>query len=81
MLTKCESEQAVTNIDCTSTLEEWAETLTLPQTSDFIKSLQESLSQISKNANLRLVFEILMLDMPRKEEKTRHAILPMPVTL
>jgi len=81
MLTKCDSAQTVTNIDYASTLEEWAETLTLPQTRNFIKSLQESLSQISKNANLRLVFEILMLDMPRKEEKTRHAISPMPVTL
>ena len=81
MLTKCGSKQAITNVDHISTLEEWAETLTLPEIKDFINSLQESLSQVSKNANLRLVFEVLMLNMPRKEGKPRHVISSMPVTL
>jgi DNA polymerase-3 subunit delta' len=81
MLTKCGSIQAIINVDHISTLEEWAKTLTLPETKDFINSLQESLSQISKNANLRLVFEILMLNMPRKEGKRRHVVLSTPVAL
>jgi DNA polymerase-3 subunit delta' len=81
MLTECDSRQAITNVDHISTLEEWTQTLTLPETKDFINSLQESLSQISKNANLRLVFEILMLNMPRKEAKRGHVISSMPVTI
>lgn len=81
MLTKCGSKQAITNIDYTPTLEERAQTLSLLEIKDFINSLQQSLSQISQNANLRLVFETLMLDMPRKEEKTGHTMSPVPVTL
>jgi len=81
MLTKCGSEDAITNVDYGATLEDWAEILTLPETVDFINSLQKSLSQISQNANTRLVLETLMLDMPRKEGKTAHAISPTPVAL
>ncbi len=71
MLTKCGCRQAITNVDYALSLEEWGQTLSLPEVKDFIHSLQKSLGQISRNANLRLVFEILMLDMPRKEGKIR----------
>lgn len=81
MLTKCGVEQAITNVDRIPTIEGWAQTLTLLQTKDFINSLQKSLRQISLNANLQLVFETLMLDMPRKEGKTGHTIPPLPVSL
>lgn len=79
MLTKCSYQQGVTNIDQTSTLEKWARMLSLHEIKGFIVSLQESLKQISRNANLRLVFEILMLDLPRKEYKAGYDISsPVP---
>jgi DNA polymerase-3 subunit delta' len=79
MLTKCGCKQAVTNIDYISVLEQWDEVLNLSEVRDFIDSLQKSLDQIAINANLRLVFEILMLSIPRKERAPGHAALPEPV--
>jgi DNA polymerase-3 subunit delta' len=79
MLTKCGCKQAVTNIDYMSVLEQWDEVLSLSEVRDFIDSLQKSLDQIAINANLRLVFEILMLSIPRKERALGHAGLPEPV--
>jgi DNA polymerase-3 subunit delta' len=76
MLTKCSHKQGVTNIDQIATLEKWAQMLSLQEIRRFIASLQESLAHISKNANLRLVFEILMLDMPVKECKAGCQISP-----
>lgn len=79
MVTKCACEQAVTNIDHTATLEKWAQMLNLQEVKDFIDSLQKSLIHISKNVNSRLIFEILMLDMPRKEERNGHTTHSLPV--
>jgi len=79
MLTKCGCKQAVTNMDYISALEQWEEVLSLSEVRDFIDSLQKSLNQIAINANLRLVFEILMLSIPRKERAPGHAALPEPV--
>ena len=81
MLTKCSCAQAVTNIDYTSILEEWAQKLTIQEIKDFIDSMLQSLSHISRNANLRLVLEILMLDMPRKEEKAGFEMSSIPANL
>jgi DNA polymerase-3 subunit delta' len=79
MLTKCGCKQAVTNIDYMPVLEQWDEVLSLSDVRDFIDSLQKSLNQIALNANLRLVFEILMLNIPRKERAPGQATLPGPV--
>ena len=81
MLVKCDCKHAVINIDSISPLEEWALELNLLEIKRFIDRLQESLNQIAKNANPRLVFEVLILDMPRKEGKSGHAIVSMPGTL
>jgi DNA polymerase-3 subunit delta' len=67
MLTKCGCKQAVINIDYVSVFEQWVEVLSLPEVRDFIDCMQNSLDQIAQNANLRLVYEILMLNIPRKE--------------
>ena len=75
MLAKCDCKQDVTNVDQISTLGKWAQVLSLQEIYGFINSLQESLAQISRNANIRLIFEILMLDMPRKEYKGGYGIL------
>jgi len=76
MLTKCGCKQAVTNIDYIPVLEQWDEVISLPEVRDFIDSLQKSLNQIAVNANLRLVFEILMLNIPRKERVPGQVISP-----
>lgn len=78
MLTKCGYRQAITNIDHATTLEEWAQILSLPDIKEFLINLQKSLTQISRNANLRLVIETLLLDMPRKEVKHGHTISSLP---
>jgi DNA polymerase-3 subunit delta' len=76
MLTKCGCKQAVTNIDYMPVLEQWDEAISLQEVRDFIDCLQKSLNQIALNANLRLVFEILMLNIPRKERAPGKATLP-----
>jgi DNA polymerase-3 subunit delta' len=78
MLNKCGCEQAI-NVDYTSKLEEWAQVLSLLEIRNFINSLLQSSMQIAVNANLRLVFEILMLNMPKKERLLGNTKQPMPV--
>ncbi|UCH51544.1 MAG: DNA polymerase III subunit delta' [Chloroflexota bacterium] len=81
MLTKCDCKHAIANVDHTPTLEKWAQALSLLEIRNFINSLHKSLSQIAMNANLRLVFEILMLDMPKKEVKQGQKISSEPVVV
>jgi DNA polymerase III subunit delta' len=76
MLTKCGCQLAVANIDYILVLEQWSEVLSLAEARDYIDCLQKSLSQIAQNANLRLVFEILMLSMPRKERAPGQVTIP-----
>ena len=81
MLTECGCEHAITNVDYTSILERWAQVLSLLEIKDFINRLQQALNQIAINANLRLVFEILMLNMPRKERAVGQTTSPTPIKL
>ena len=81
MLAKCSSKHAITNVDHISVFEKWAQVLSLLEIRNFIKSLQESLNRIAVNANLRLAFEILMLDMPKKEGALRDTLLSPPITV
>jgi DNA polymerase-3 subunit delta' len=69
MLTKCGCKH-ITNIDYILKLEKWAQALSLLEIRNFINSLRQSLNQVAANANLRLIFEILMLNMPKKEGGT-----------
>jgi len=80
MLNKCGCKQTTTNVDYISKLEEWAQVLSLLEIRNFIDSLRQSLNQIALNANLRLVFEILMLNMPKKEMVLGNTTLPTPVS-
>jgi len=66
MLAKSGCEQTITNVDRITEIEKWAQILSVPETRDFIGSLQKALDQIAMNANLRLVLEVLMLDMPKR---------------
>ncbi|MBC8276181.1 MAG: hypothetical protein H8E40_14590, partial [Chloroflexi bacterium] len=79
MLTKCGCKHT-TNIDYISKLEKWAQVLSLLEIRNFIDSLRQSLNQIAVNANLRLIFEILMLNMPKKEGALGNTTLPTPVS-
>ncbi len=81
MLTKCDCKHAIANVDHIPILEKWAQALSLLEIRNFINSLHKSLSQIAMNANLRLVFEILMLDMPKKEVKQGQTISSEPVVV
>jgi DNA polymerase-3 subunit delta' len=57
------------NYDLLSKLGEYAQEFDIVDIIRFIDCLYKSLDQISQNANLRLVLEVLILDMPRKEDK------------
>jgi DNA polymerase III gamma/tau subunit len=77
MLVKYNCKQAIVNVDSLPAIEEWAQVLSLAEISDFMGCLHRSLDQISKNANIRLVLEVLMLDMPKKEG-VGHGAVSMP---
>jgi len=67
MLVKCDCQESIINVDSLPVIEEWAKALNLIEINDFIGCLQTSLDQISLNANVRLVLEVIMLNMPKKE--------------
>lgn len=67
LLARCDCQESITNVDSLPMIEEWAQALNLIEINDFIGCLQTSLDQISRNANIRLVLEVLMLNMPKKE--------------
>ena len=77
MLIKCGCNQSIINMDYIPLLEKWNELLSLLEVRDFIDCLQKSLYQIALNANLRLIFEILMLDIPKKERAAEISSVPI----
>ncbi len=81
MLTKCDCKHAATNVDYVSVFEKCAQVLSLSEIRNFIDALHESLQQIAANANLRLVLDILMLDMPKKEGVLKDIQLPSLITV
>jgi DNA polymerase-3 subunit delta' len=74
MLLKYNCEDAVTHIDKLNDIRTWANMLTVLEIKDFIDSLNKMLIYLSYNANLHLLFEVLMLDMPRKEKRADYAL-------
>jgi DNA polymerase-3 subunit delta' len=74
MLLKYNCEDAVTHIDKLNDIRTWANMLTVLEIKDFIDSLNKMLVYLSHNANLHLIFEVLMLDMPRKEKRADYAL-------
>jgi DNA polymerase-3 subunit delta' len=69
LLVKVGLNEAITNIDISSTIVEQARCYSLAQIKNFINSIQAAGEQLKQNANPRLVLEVLVLDMPRKEER------------
>ena len=73
MLVWCGCREHVTNIDRITTLEEWAHAMELQAISNFIDHIELSQEALSRNANIRLLFETLMLEMPRTNGTNREA--------
>lgn len=67
MLVKIGCRDLITNIDRLARLAEMAQGYRLAQIRAFIESLQAAAEQLRQNANPRLVLEVLMLDIPKKE--------------
>lgn len=64
LLIKNDCANNIINMDYSITLEKWSDVFDIVLIKDFIENLQYSLSLISKNANIRLILEVIMLDMP-----------------
>ncbi|MFC1906406.1 ATP-binding protein [Chloroflexota bacterium] len=68
LLIKVGCNEAITNVDLEATLVEMTRSYNLTQIRTFINSIQVAGEQLIKNANPRLVLEVLMLGMPKREE-------------
>ena len=66
LLIKNGCQESVINIDFMPVLEKWSRILSTAEIRDFIDNLQDSLLLIKKNANIRLLLEVILLDMPSK---------------
>jgi DNA polymerase-3 subunit delta' len=70
MLVKAGCHNDITNVDLEATLIKMAEDYSLAQLRTFIDSIQAAKGQLRQNANPRLVLEVLMLSIPRKERRS-----------
>ncbi len=75
LLVKVGLSEAITNIDISTTIVDWARDYSLAQIKDFISNIQAAGEQLRQNANPRLVMEVLMLNMPRKEGRSKETAL------
>jgi DNA polymerase-3 subunit delta' len=73
MLLKYNCEDAIINLDKINDIKLWANMLTILEIKEFISSLNRMLVNLSYNANLHLLFEVIMLDMPKKEKRADYA--------
>lgn len=68
LLIKNGCRESITNVDLTQVLDKWSKLLSIEEIKNFIENLQQSLLLIKKNANIRLLLEAILLDMPSKTE-------------
>jgi DNA polymerase-3 subunit delta' len=71
LLVKVGCLDAITNIDVETMLVQRAKGYSLAEVKGFIDHLQAAQEQLDRNANPRLVLEVLMLNIPRKEGEGR----------
>lgn len=69
LLVKAGCIQFVTNIDRETGLREYAECYSLIDIRGFMEAVRAALQQLEQNANPRLVLEVLMLNMPARNEQ------------
>lgn len=72
LLIKYNCNEAINNLDRVNDLKSWANMLTVIEIKEFIDELNRSLKYLSYNANLHLLFEVLMLDLPKKEKRAEQ---------
>jgi DNA polymerase-3 subunit delta' len=77
LLVKGGCKEYIVNIDYISTIETWARTLTLSEISNFAAYIGQSLDALSRNANVRLLFETIMLEMPLKNNMALNRPMEM----
>jgi DNA polymerase III gamma/tau subunit len=66
---------AMVNIDFMDALKEMAQAFSLAQIRAGIRAIEDAGEQLKLNANPQLVLEVLMLSIPRREEKIQKAPL------
>jgi len=74
MLVKVGCGDTITNVDLEARLVEMVRGYSLTQIKAFIDSIQAAGEQLRQNANPRLVLEVLMLDIPRKEGRSEQNV-------
>jgi len=74
MLVKVGCSDTITNADLEVRLVEMVRGYSLAQIKAFINSIQTAGEQLRQNANPRLVLEVLMLDIPRKEGRSEQNV-------
>ncbi|MFC1915633.1 ATP-binding protein [Chloroflexota bacterium] len=74
MLVKISCSALITNADQSAALVEMASGYSLIQIRAFVDSIQAAGEQLRQNANPRLVLEVLMLDMPGKEGRSKERL-------
>jgi DNA polymerase III subunit delta' len=78
LLIKYNCDGAICNLDRINDLKSWSSMLTVLEIKEFIDSLNEAIMYLSFNANLHLLFETLMLEMPKKERRGDYSISSFP---
>jgi DNA polymerase-3 subunit delta' len=71
LLVKQDCKDLVINIDRIDTLKKLADEYDIDQIAGFVKSLDLTVYNLGRNANPRLVFEVLMLNIPRIDHERR----------
>ncbi len=74
LLLKYNCRESVVNIDHMPELTAWSGMLTVHEIKEFIDSLNRSLANLAANANLHLLLEVLMIDMPKKEQRLDYSL-------
>ncbi len=69
MLIKTGCKEAVINLDYLETLERLSQELTVAEVRNFIQSVSRSLIYTTTTANLRLIMEVALLNMPRARKR------------
>ncbi|MBI4186984.1 MAG: AAA family ATPase [Chloroflexi bacterium] len=74
LLVKAGCAGAITNLDLESRLTDMAGHYRISQIKDVVASILAAGEQLKQNANPQLVLEVLMLSIPRKEERVRKGL-------
>ncbi len=69
LLVKAGAADMIFNVDLAGELTERAKVYNIAQVRDVIRNIIDAGDQLRRNANSRLVLEVLMLNIPRKEER------------